>query len=467
MAKATTQFECTNCGAQYQKWAGRCLECGKWGTVAEVRMKNEELRTTNNVYAPTKTVTLNEVEKKDIERTSTSIGELDRVLGGGIVPGSLILLGGEPGIGKSTLALQCAAIVPNTLYISGEESIGQIKLRADRLEVKAPTMQLANETNVETIVATIFAGKATLPRQSSNDSHTVGAGSPRPHLAIIDSIQTIFSAEAEGEAGSPIQIRACTVKLLEAAKSSGIPVIIIGHVTKEGVVAGPKTLEHLVDTVLYLEGERHHFYRVLRTVKNRFGSTDEVGIFEMAEHGLVEVKNPSASFLAERGDNLPGNVVTCLMEGTRPLLVEVQALVNKTAFGYPVRKASGFDINRLHLLIAVLQKRAGLHLEQYDVHLNIAGGITADEPAADLAVAMAIASAYKDKALGHDLCVFGEVGLGGEVRPISQTEKRIKECENLGMKRVITSLGQKQEVRSQKVKVLNVKNMGELIKNVQ
>ncbi len=440
-------FECTNCGAQYQKWSGRCLECGKWGTIPEegTRSMEQGIKNKNNAeYPAAKTVTFLDVQKQDIKRASTNIGELDRVLGGGIVPGSLVLLGGEPGIGKSTLALQIAATMARTLYISGEESIGQIKLRADRLKISAPTLQLANETNVETIAATIEKTK--------------------PSLAIIDSIQTIFSAEAEGEAGSPTQIRACTVKLLEAAKGTNIPVIIIGHVTKEGVVAGPKTLEHLVDTVLYLEGERHHFYRVLRTVKNRFGSTDEVGIFEMAELGLVEVKNPSASFLAERGDNLPGNVVTCLMEGTRPLLVEVQALVNKTAFGYPVRKASGFDINRLHLLIAVLQKRAGLHLEQYDVHLNIAGGITADEPAADLAVAMAVASAYKDKALGHDLCVFGEVGLGGEVRPISQAEKRIKECENLGMKRVITSLGQKTKVTSQKIKILNVKNLEELIK---
>lgn len=418
------------------------MECGKWGTLTEALSTKQKAQ--NETLVPAvKTTALSEVTSMTVARTATGIGELDRVLGGGLVPGSLVLIGGEPGIGKSTLSLQLAAAIPQTLYFSGEESIGQIKLRADRLGIKAPTLELANETNIESIVSTIVK--------------------TQPTVAIVDSIQTISSLEAEGEAGSPTQIRACTSKLLTAAKNGKTAVVLIGHVTKEGMVAGPKTLEHLVDTVVYLEGDRHHFYRVLRTVKNRFGSTDEVGIFQMEAAGLKEVKNPSANFLSERGDNLPGNVLTCLMEGTRPMLVEVQALVTKTVFGYPARKASGFDINRLHVLIAVLQKRAGLQLEQYDVHINIAGGLTADEPAADLAIAMAVASAYKDKALGQDLAVFGEIGLGGEVRPIAQVEKRIKECEQLGLKRIISNVNNKK--MTSKLTVINIRNLSEIIKH--
>ena len=439
--KNTTIFTCSNCDAQYTKWSGRCLECGKWGTV-EQNTKHSKQNTNETTYVATKTIRLSEIKGENVKRQQTNLAEFDRVLGGGIVPGSLILLGGEPGIGKSTLAIQLAAIIPNTLYISGEESIEQIKLRAERLQLTASGLRLANETMVEKICATIKEIK--------------------PPLAIIDSIQTISSDEIAGECGSINQIKACAVKLLEAAKSTNTAIIIVGHVTKDGEVAGPKTLEHLVDTVLYLEGERYHQYRILRTVKNRFGPTDEVGIFEMKENGLQEVKNPSASFLSERGENMPGSVVTCLVEGTRPLLVEIQALVNKTSFGYPVRKASGFDLNRLHVLTAVLQKRAGLNLAQYDIHLNVVGGITANEPAADLAVCLAIASAYKDKKLGADLAVFGEVGLGGEVRGVTQVEKRIRECEKLGMKRVITRFNIEAS-KHPNIKVIDVKNIQELI----
>ncbi|MBI4427430.1 MAG: DNA repair protein RadA [Candidatus Magasanikbacteria bacterium] len=446
-----TIFICSNCGAQYQKWTGRCLECGKWGTVVEQNAEYSEQKANEKNYAPTKTIKLSEIKGENVKRQQTNLAEFDRVLGGpstssgqgGIVPGSLILLGGEPGIGKSTLAIQLAAIIPNTLYISGEESVEQIKLRAERLRLTASSLRLANETLVEKICATIKETK-----------------SP---LAIIDSIQTIYSDEVPGEQGNINQIKACAVKLLETAKSTNTAIVIVGHVTKDGEVAGPKTLEHLVDVVLYLEGERYHQYRILRTVKNRFGPTDEVGIFEMKENGLQEVKNPSASFLSERGENMPGSVVTCLLEGTRPLLVEIQALVNKTSFGYPVRKASGFDLNRLHVLTAVLQKRAGLNLAQYDIHLNVVGGITADEPAADLAVCLAIASAYKDKKLGADLAVFGEVGLGGEVRGVTQIEKRVRECEKLGVKRVITHLNT-QALKHLNIKVTDVKNIQELIR---
>lgn len=439
-----TIFSCANCGAQFPKWTGRCLECGKWGTIEKNQNVNIKNQNDSPEYSPVPTVSLKEILGKETKRLPTNISELDRVLGGGIVPGSLILLGGNPGIGKSTLALQAAMIIRETLYTSAEESVEQIKLRAERLLNKSETLRLLNEPIVEHIIATLKKEK--------------------PQLGIIDSIQTIISAETEGEAGSITQVRVCTVKLLETAKELGIPLIIIGHVTKEGVVSGPKTLEHLVDTVLYLEGDQHQFYRILRTVKNRFGPTDEVGIFEMKETGLTEVKNPSLAFITERSENASGNILACLMEGTRPLLIEVQALVTKTAFGYPTRKASGFDLNRLYVLTAVLQKRAGLHLEQYDIHLNIAGGLEASEPAADLAITLAIASAFKDKALGQDLAVFGEVGLGGEIRPVPHLEKRIKECEQLGLKRVITNLGKNSRIQSKKLKIIEVKNIQELVK---
>jgi len=444
--KPTTTFICTNCDAQYQKWTGRCLECGKWSTIEQVA-KSKEQRTNVVEYPSAKTVGLSDIQGQELKRTSTTMNECDRVLGGGIVPGSLILLGGEPGIGKSTLALQLATIVKNTLYISGEESVGQIKLRSDRLSVNQSyplSVRIANETDIDIVCATM---------RKLN-----------PALVIVDSMQTIHTDDATGESGSVSQIRACTVKLLETAKSTNIPIILIGHVTKDGTVAGPKTLEHLVDTVLYLEGERHHVYRILRTVKNRFGSTDEVGIFEMTGTGLVEVKNPSAIFLKEREEHIPGSILTCLMEGTRPLLVEIQALVNKTSFGYPVRKASGFDINRLHVLVAVLQKRAKLDLGQYDIHLNVVGGLRANEPASDLAVCLAIASSFKDKELGTDLVVFGEVGLGGEVRSVNFSEKRVRECEQLGMKRVIMAENTKTQ-EQKKIKIIGVRNIGELVKS--
>ena len=366
------------------------------------------------------------------------------MLGGGIVPGSFILLGGEPGIGKSTLALQLALMVPNVLYISGEESVEQIKLRADRLsQLSAVSCQLSAGNNIDAAIATIQRDK--------------------PALAIIDSIQTMYTEEAPGEPGNPTQVRAGGAKLMACAKTSGTTIVLIGHVTKDGTLAGPKTLEHLVDTVLYFEGDRHHDLRLLRAVKNRFGGTDEVGIFQMTEKGLKEVANPSQLLLQERGADAPGSVVTCLLEGTRPLLVEVQALVTKTVFGYPVRKASGFDLNRLHVLIAVLQQRAGLQLGQYDVHVNVVGGIKVNEPAADLAVALAVASAYKDKTLGKDLAVVGEIGLGGEIRSVRQSEKRVKECEQLGMRRVITANSSKPVANSDTLKIIQVKNILELI----
>jgi len=439
-------FVCTACDAQYAKWSGRCLECGQWGTItetvqAEVRKPKSEI---NSTYPSLETQRLADIQGQNVLRIQTHISELDRVLGGGIVPGSFILLGGEPGIGKSTLALQLALMVPNVLYISGEESVEQIKLRADRLsQLSAVSCQLSAGNNIDAAIATIQRDK--------------------PALAIIDSIQTMYTEEAPGEPGNPTQVRAGGAKLMACAKTSGTTIVLIGHVTKDGTLAGPKTLEHLVDTVLYFEGDRHHDLRLLRAVKNRFGGTDEVGIFQMTEKGLKEVANPSQLLLQERGADAPGSVVTCLLEGTRPLLVEVQALVTKTVFGYPVRKASGFDLNRLHVLIAVLQQRAGLQLGQYDVHVNVVGGIKVNEPAADLAVALAVASAYKDKTLGKDLAVFGEIGLGGEIRSVRQSEKRVKECEQLGMRRVITANSSKPVANSDTLKIIQVKNILELI----
>lgn len=445
--KSNTVFSCNNCGAQFQKWTGRCLECGQWGTIDKnpvvVSDQKKELAAD---YAPAKTFSLDEIKNENIARAKTGINELDRVLGGGLVPGSLILLGGEPGIGKSTLALQIASLLSNSLYLSGEESAEQIKMRAGRLKINAQNLKIGNESNIESIIAAITKEK--------------------PSIAVVDSVQTVFSADSEGEAGNLSQVRACTVKLMDTAKSERQTIVLVGQVTKEGTVAGPKTLEHLVDTVLYLEGDRFHQFRILRAAKNRFGSTDEVGVFSMEETGLAEVKNPSAAFLGERAENAPGNVVACLMEGTRPILCEVQALVNKTVFGYPVRKASGFDLNRLHMLVAVLERRAGLALSQYDIHLNVVGGLTADEPAADLAAALAIASAYKDKPLGADMAAFGEIGLSGEIRPVSHTEKRLKECAQLGLKRALTNLGKKNAaIKIADLKILDIKNIQDIVKH--
>ncbi len=446
MSKTSIMFTCSNCDAQYAKWTGRCLECGKWGTIIQSQKPAKSKTDMSNNYAPIEMVDLKNIDKKKFERIKTNIEELDRVLGGGLVPGSLILLGGEPGIGKSTIALQLAAILPNSLYISGEESVEQIKLRAERLNISAPTLKLGNATAVENIIETIKQNKEC-------------------KLVIIDSIQTIQASEVEGEAGNINQVRACTTKLLDLAKTSGKVIILIGQVTKDGGVAGPKTLEHLVDAVLYLEGDKYHIFRILRTTKNRFGATDEIGVFSMESHGLQEVKNPSEIFLAGRGEPVSGSTVTCLMEGTRPVLVEIQALVTKTNFGYPQRRASGFDLNRLQLLVGVLAKRAGLPLETYDIFLNVVGGLEAAEPAADLAVILALASALKNKAISKDIASFGEVGLGGEVRPVSQTEKRLNEIKKMGFKFAVIPSSQN-IIKTSDLKIAQVKNVKDLVEQI-
>jgi DNA repair protein RadA/Sms len=441
--KIQTIYVCSKCDAQFPKWSGRCLSCGEWGTI-EVQSQKLKIKSLGPEIPIGEVIEFDKIRGKEVARIKTGIGELNRVLGGGIVLGSLVLLGGEPGIGKSTLVLQLAEQIRNsTLYVSGEESAEQIKMRIDRLGIDSKNFQFLGETDIETICATLNKKK--------------------PNLAIIDSIQTMYFPDLPSGAGSVNQVRVCTIKLLEIAKKNYIPIFITGHVTKEGLVAGPKTLEHLVDTVLYLEGDQYHFFRLLRCVKNRFGSTNEVGVFEMQEKGLKEVKNPSEAFLQERGQREAGSVITAVMEGSRAFLVEVQALVSRTYFGYPQRKASGFDYNRLSLLIAVLTQRCKLSLGNQDVHLNLAGGIKVAEPAIDLAVCLAIASAFKNKPLDPKLVAFGEVGLAGEVRAIGQIEKRLTEIEKMGFNKVIMPDVKLPKVFSN-LEIIRVKNLGETMR---
>lgn len=441
-------FVCSKCDAQFPKWLGQCPECGSWGTIRE-EVKSQEPKLKNFNIPVGKVINFDKIKGEKFSRIKTDIEELDRVLGGGIVPGSLILLGGEPGIGKSTLVLQIASqlLKLNTkafiLYVSGEESAEQIKMRLDRLDLATKNLNFLGETDIEVICATIEKY--------------------RPILAIIDSIQTIWFSNLPSEAGSVNQIKACAAKLLEVAKETKTAVFIIGHITKEGLVAGPKTLEHLVDTVLYLEGDPFHNFRLLRAVKNRFGATNEVGIFDMQEKGLVEVKNPSEAFLASRDVNLSGTTVAAILEGTRAFLVEVQALVAPTHFGYPQRRAIGFDPNRLQLITAILTRRCGLNLGNYDVHLNIVGGITVREPAIDLPVCLAIISAFKNKPFDSKTVACGEVGLGAEIRPVNNIEKRIREAEKLGFEKIFVPKYNKIPLKS-KIKIIQLKNLNEIFK---
>lgn len=415
MARIKTTYVCTDCGASYPRWMGKCESCGSWNTMVEEVIETSSPKTRLNARA-IKSTKLSDSGSKIGDRISTKISEVDQVLGKGIVPGSLILLAGDPGIGKSTLVLDISSNVGDTLYVSGEESEHQIKMRAERLKIKDGISLLA-ETNIETILATISAEK--------------------PKLVIIDSIQTMYSADIQGASGNAAQLSLCASKLMNLAKNEHIAIIIVGHVTKQGNIAGPRIIEHLVDVVLYIEGDRFGSFRVLRGIKNRFGSTNEVGIFEMTSRGLKPVKNPSELMIAERAHKAPGSVIFPAMEGTRPLLCEVQALSSSTSFGYPKRTASGFDLNRLQLLTAVLQKRCGLNLSTQDIYLNIAGGIKINEPAVDLAVVMAIASVFKNKNIKDDTVIFGEVGLAGEVRSVNNIDKRLAEAAKLGFKNAI------------------------------
>jgi DNA repair protein RadA/Sms len=427
--KVRTVYRCTDCGAEHPKWAGRCDVCGEWNTLVEEaaarlpasrasaarrQAGTAALGAGGSVVATAK---LREVRGTEERRLRTGINEFDFVLGGGVVPGSMVLIGGEPGIGKSTLLLQVAGALQGAgqrvLYVSGEESPFQVKLRADRLDHTAADVELLTETLLETVLAT--------------------AAGMEPAVMIVDSIQTIFTADLEGAPGSVGQVRECAARLTRFAKESGTTVFVVGHVTKGGGIAGPKTLEHIVDTVLYFEGEGSLDHRVLRATKNRFGGVDEIGVFRMTERGLVPIENPSELFLGDRVHVASGSAVTALMEGSRPLLVEIQALAAKAGFGTPQRVSTGFDSRRLALLLAVLDKRAGLPFAQLDVFVNVVGGVRLHEPAGDLAVAAALASSVYDRALPSHALFLGEVGLGGEIRPVSQSERRLAEGAKMGL----------------------------------
>jgi DNA repair protein RadA/Sms len=445
--KLTNVYICGNCDAQFSKWSGRCLECGAWGTLALKTVDREEEKQSARQYEPAKLIGINDVKSGALARIKVGLNEIDRVLGGGIVPGSLLLLAGEPGIGKSTLLAQIAGLVAKAnrsrqvIYVSGEESAAQVKDRLDRLECAENNIAFITDTGVEKIIA--------------------AAKSVKPILLIIDSIQTVHSGAVISEAGSLSQIRAATISFLELAKEHDIPVMIIGHITKDGQVAGPKSLEHIVDTVLYLESETSHDYRVLRATKNRFGSVNEIGIFEMTGNGFLEVKNASAVFVDAIKEKISGSVLSCIMEGTRPFLIEVQALATKTVFGYPLRKASGFDLNRLQVLAAVLNKRGGINLLNQDIILNVVGGIKVNDPALDMAICFAIASSLLNQPLEKDLIILGEVGLGGEVRQVAKLKERLAEAINLKIKKAIipdVNMGM------DKIGLIKIKNVSDIVK---
>lgn len=419
MAKTkTSAFFCQNCGYESAKWMGQCPGCKEWNTFVEELVDRKSLSTSGKLKPATeaKPVPLSAITAKDEERTSTSIKELDRVLGGGIVRGSLVLVGGDPGIGKSTLLLQVCRNLSNqnlsVLYVSGEESLHQIKIRAERIGTFTDSLELLCETNLDTIRSVIERKK--------------------PQIVIIDSIQTMYNESVGSAPGSVSQVRESTGVLMQIAKGMGISIFIVGHVTKEGVVAGPRVLEHMVDTVLYFEGDRHASYRILRGVKNRFGSTDEIGVFEMRQEGLTEVLNPSEFMLNGRPAGASGSVVSCSMEGTRPMLTEIQALVCHSNFGIPRRQTTGTDFNRVNLLMAVLEKRLGMQIGGCDAYVNLAGGIRITEPAIDLGIVMAIMSSFKNSPVPEGVVAFGEVGLSGEVRAVSMAEQRVREAQKLG-----------------------------------
>ena len=453
MAKTRSKFVCQNCGKQTPRYMGRCPACVEYNTMVEefteVTRVGGRTTTRERVVLPhSQPQRLTEVNTYERPRMQVPIGEFNRVLGGGIVPGSIILIGGEPGIGKSTLLLQtCAALaqhVGRVLYVSGEESVQQIKMRADRMDLLADDLFLLTETNL----ADIFEQVNRI----------------EPAILIVDSIQTIYTEESESSPGSVSQVRECASRLQMLAKTTGTSVFMIGHVTKEGAIAGPRVLEHIVDTVLYLEGDPFQAYRLLRSVKNRFGATSEIGVFEMSGLGMVEVPNPSEVFLAERVLNAPGTSIAVTMEGTRPLLVEIQALTSPTTFGNPRRTPNGMDINRLLLISAVLTKRLGLKLHEQDVFINVVGGMKVDEPASDLAMALAIASSYYEKASPSDMAFVGEIGLSGELRAVSQLPARVNEAAKLGFQRVmIPRMRRKHPELPEGVKLIEVRNIGEAI----
>ena len=448
--KAKTIFVCNECGYESAKWMGKCPACNSWNTFFEEKLstKVESGKREKKIQEAPKP--LNSFVGQDAQRTSTGYAELDRVLGGRLVKGSLVLVGGEPGIGKSTLILQLCDKVKGegkVLYVSGEESAEQIKLRADRLNIKNDDILFLGETDIDIIDQNI---------EELN-----------PKLVIIDSMQTMYSEDISSAPGSVSQVREITSRIMKICKSRKITTIIIGHVTKDGNIAGPRVLEHMVDTVLYIEGERYFSYRMIRGVKNRFGSTNEVGMFEMQEKGMVEITNPSSILISEREDNPSGSVVVATVEGTRPLLVELQALVTQSVFGLPRRTANGIDYNRLTLLVAVMEKKAGFMLGNQDVYLNVVGGLKVNEPALDLGIILATASSFKNVSIPKGVIALGEVGLTGEVRTINMMEKRLKEAERLGFKKCIIPENNKKLLKeSYKLDIIGVKNINEAMKAI-
>lgn len=446
MAKVSTVFVCSNCGYESAKWIGKCPACNEWNSFYEEKLA-KTAGTASKEKKSSSPKKLNDVKGAEAVRVKSGIAELDRVLGGGLVKGSLILLGGEPGIGKSTLILQLCNSVKEegkVLYVSGEESAEQIKIRADRLNIKNEDIMFLGETDIDIIENTILE--------------------MNPKLVIIDSIQTMYSSEITSAAGTVSQVREITSRIMRVCKSNEITTIIIGHVTKDGNIAGPRVLEHMVDTVLYLEGERYFSYRILRGVKNRFGSTNEVGMFEMQNEGMVEITNPSSVLISERSDNPPGSVIVAAMEGTRPLLIELQALTTLSVYGLPRRTANGIDYNRLTLLIAVLEKKMGYALGNQDVYLNVVSGIKIYEPAVDLSVIAACASSFKNVSISKDTVVIGEVGLTGEIRAVNLIEKRLKEAEKLGFKTCIIPESNKKLLKDKyKLDIIGVGNVKDAI----
>lgn len=451
MAKTSTIFVCSNCGYESGKWLGKCPACNEWNSFYEEKLSKG---TGGSITKEKKIVTpkkLNEVIGAEAARVKTGIGELDRVLGGGLVKGSLVLVGGEPGIGKSTLILQlCNSMSGDgkVLYVSGEESAEQIKIRADRLGINNSDILFLGETDIDVIENNIL--------------------DINPKLVIIDSIQTMYSEDITSAAGTVSQVREITSRIMRVCKSNEITTIIIGHVTKEGNIAGPRVLEHMVDTVLYLEGERYFSYRILRGVKNRFGSTNEIGMFEMREEGMCEITNPSDVLISEREDNPAGSCIVACMEGTRPMLVELQALTTQTIYGFPKRTANGIDYNRLAILIAVIEKKTGLSLGTQDVYVNVVGGLKINEPSIDLGIIIAVASIYKNKPIPKDCVIIGEVGLTGEVRRVNMIEKRIKEAEKLGFKKCIIPESNKKLLKDKfKLDIIGVKDVKEALRKTE
>jgi len=448
-----TIFCCQACGYQTPKWMGKCPDCGGWQTfVEEVQVARSTQRAVRSLSSlQTKPVPIDSIELEQDDRLLTGIGEFDRVLGGGLVPGTLVLIGGDPGIGKSTLVLEALHGIARggrkVLYVSGEESIRQIRMRSQRLSAVSSDLLVVSENDLESILLMIE--------------------SVQPDVIVIDSIQTMFSQDLTSAPGSVTQVRESTVRLMLMAKKTGVSVFLVGHVTKDGVIAGPRLLEHMVDTVLYFEGDSNHVFRILRAVKNRFGSTNEIGVFEMNESGLNEVANPSAAFLSERPANAPGSVVTASMEGSRPILVELQALASSTSFGNPRRTILGIDHNRVALLVAVMEKKLGMHLMGHDIFINVAGGVKIDEPAVDMGIVSAVASSFLDRSIPKGTIIFGEVGLTGEVRAIGHVETRIAEAKKMGFTRcLVPQSNLKRMTKIKEIELTGVKTISEAMEEL-